>query len=405
MRSLYLPNVRKDTEANHWPPFDFIGIATLNALLKLRFTMFRSFYLCLLTLLVCIEVFGNEAFTIFAPDAANRQLLSLSVNATMEGVSIKQDEPLKLPFSPSGTAIHPNGNYMFVTTGGNDVASVASVEILSSGKLRMIDSSKLEKPAGYTSVDRSGRYFLMVNYQTGIISVYAIDKQGKVGELVGSLKSPNKEAHSILTTPDNRFAYIPCVKNNNALYQYAFDEKTGQLTPLEPFNVMPPAMFGPRHVAYHPTLPIVYFSNEQQLGVSVYEIGTDGQLTDQQHATTMPRRSPFEQGKRDLHASDLVIAPDAKLLFVAVRDFNGDEDSVFSFRVETDGKLSLLTRTLVDDIPWKLAMSPSGNYLIVSSSGAKRLSIFKVGSDGSLSQSASIDLPSGATDMSVMGLN
>lgn len=236
------------------------------------------------------------------------------------------------------------------------------------------------------------------------LTVYAIGEQGKVGRLVCSLKTPHPEAHSILTTPDNRFVYIPCVKINNALYQYAFDEKTGQITPLEPFNALPPTMFGPRHVTYHPTLPIVYFSNEQQLGVSLYEIGPDGQLTDQQHATTMPRRSPFEQGKRDLHASDLVLSPNSKCLFVAVRDFNGDEDSVFSFRVEADGKLSLVDRTLVGDIPWKLDMSPSGNYLIVSESGADRLSIFKVHSDGILSRTASIDLPSGATDMSVVAL-
>ena len=191
------------------------------------------------------------------------------------------------------------------------------------------------------------------------------------------------------------------VKNNNALFQFAFDARTGKLEPLEPYNAKPPAMFGPRHVAYHPTLPIVYFSNEQQLGVSVFAIGDDGQLTDRQHATTLPRRSPFEKGKRDLHASDLVLSPDGKRLFVAVRDFGGDEDSIFAFRIEVDGKLSLESRTKVGDIPWKLDISPGGEYLIVCESGIRNIAFFEIAPDGSLDRIPNISIPSGTRDMAV----
>ncbi len=367
--------------------------------------MIRLTCLFLVTMLVSDDTFGDESFLIFAPDRANQQLLSMTVSESGESVSITQNKPLSLPFSPAGTTVHPNGNQLIVTAGGNGPSHAASIEVLKEGELRLIASSKLNHPTGYTSIDRSGRYFMAAHYSTGAISVYGIDNNGTVGDEAYSFQTPNPEAHCILTTPDNRFVYIPCVKNNNALFQYAFDEATGQLSPLEPFNAMPPAMFGPRHVAYHPTLPIAYFSNEQQLGVSVYHIGTDGQLTDKQHATTFPRRSPFEQGKRDLQASDLVLTPDGKLLFVALRDFGGNEDSVFAFRVETGGKLSHIGRTAVGDIPWKLDISPSGNYLIVRESGTNCFSVFKVQSDGSLNKAASIALATGANDMSIMSLN
>lgn len=358
---------------------------------------------CSLILCATGDAFADDSFYVFAPDQKNQQLLHLSVSTNVDGVSIRQDEPLSLSFGPSSIAVHPDGNHLIVTASGNEKPPVATIEILKDSQLRVIESSALSHPSGYTSVDRSGRYFMTSHYGSGAIAVYHINANGSVGDQASSLKTPNTEAHCVLTTFDNRFVYIPCVKNNNAIYQFAFDQVTGRLSPMQPFNASPPAMFGPRHVAYHPTLPIAYFSNEQQLGVSVYQIGSNGQLTDKQHATTMPRRSPFVQGKRDLHASDLAVSPDGKRLFVAIRDFVGDEDSVFTFRVEDDGRLSQIARTKVGDIPWKLDQSPDGKLLLVSESADRRLSIYRIEPGGQLSPAAQLDLNTAARDMVVVG--
>ncbi len=363
----------------------------------------RSVYL--LIMFLCHTMYGEESFSIYVPNKPNKQLMNLTVHATADRISISETTQLDLPFNPSGIANHPNGSLVIVTGSNKEGAQAASVKIADGGALQLVGSTNLSHPTGYTSVDRTGRYFMVVNYGTGQISTYNIDRDGAVGTIADSLRSPRREAHCILTTPDNRFVYIPCVKLNNALYQYAFDETTGRLTPLEPFNANPPAMFGPRHVAYHPTFPLLYFSNEQQLGVSLYKIGVDGQLTDRQHVPTIPRRSPFEQGKRDLHASDIVLTPDGKFLFVALRDFNGDEDSIFSFTVDPEGKLSPADRVMTGDIPWKIDVSPSGNYLITRQMGDQTLSFFKVDSGGSLKHSKTVDLPAETNDFSVVGLN
>ena len=113
----------------------------------------------------------------------------------------------------------------------------------------------------------------------------------------------------------------------------------------------------------------------------------------------MPRRSPYVQGKRGMHASDVVIAPDGKLLFVAVRDFIESEDSVFVFRVGEDGKLGLASRSKVGDIPWKLAVSPDGRYLAVSESGDQKLSIWGVREGGVLQKIVRLDWGSAVRDM------
>lgn len=364
--------------------------------------MIRHVSSFLLVLLVSVDVFAAEPFYILAPDQKNSQLLSLSVRPVNNGVELKRGDSLPLPFRPTSTALHPNGKQLIVTSGGKGKSSAATIDILTAGKLRLMNSTLLEHPTGYTSIDRTGHYFLTVNYGSGTASVHRLQDNGNIGDSVCVVTTPNKEAHCVLTTRDNRFVYIPCVKNNNAMYQFSFDSGTGQLEPLTQFNARPPAMFGPRHVAYHPKLPIAYFSNEQQLGVSVYEIGSDGQLAATQHAVTMPRRTPYEQGKRDLHASDLVVTPNGQTLFVAVRDFAGDEDSIFTFRIESDGRLSQTHRTKVGDIPWKLDISPDGQHLIVSETGIMRLSVLKIHADGSLSSIASETVASGTRDFAVV---
>ncbi len=346
---------------------------------------------------------GNDSFRLFVPDPQNQQIKAYSIQSHPSGLVTKAEDSLGLSFSPHGIAIDPKRDSLILTgaSAGNPMS--ATVVHSKNGGLKLVGSNTLAHPTGYTSVDRTGSYFMSSHYQTGWVAVYRIEKNGIVGDATTTLRTPNPEAHCIRTNPDNRFAYVPCVKNNTALFQFAFDAGTGKLEPLAPYNAKPPAMFGPRHVAYHPTLPIVYFSNEQQLGVSVFAIGDDGQLTDRQHATTLPRRSPFEKGKRDLHASDLVLSPDGKRLFIAIRDFGGDEDSIFAFRIEMDGKLSLESRTKVGDIPWKLDISPGGEYLIVCESGVRNIAFFEIAPDGSLDRIPNISIPSGTRDMAVQG--
>ena len=124
------------------------------------------------------------------------------------------------------------------------------------------DEIALNHSYAYLSLDRTSRFLLGADYGEGFVDVYALNESGTPGKRVTALNEGRSTAHCILTTPDNRFVYVPYVKENNAIYQYRFDAESGQLTALEPKNANPPEGTGPRHMAYHPTKPVVYFSNE-----------------------------------------------------------------------------------------------------------------------------------------------
>ncbi len=342
---------------------------------------------------------GESSFRVFLPDTKNKQLTTVNATVSSAGIALELGPALALDFGANEVAAHPDGKHLIVGGSTQTGAVAATVELSANGSLRQTSASPVGEAGGYLSVDRTGRYFLSTHYRSALVATHALDENAVVGAAITSTRTPNLEAHCIVTTPDNRFVYVPCVKTNNAIFQYAFDEKTGELSALEPFDAKPPAMFGPRHVVYHPSMPLAYFSNEQQLGVSVYQIAENGQLSAIQHATTFPRRAPFDREKRALSASSIVLSPNASRLFVAMRDFTGDDDSVFTFRVEADGRLTLLSRTMVGDVPVRLLMSPSGSHLLISETGESRLSAYAVEDDGTLSRSASINLPGGSRDM------
>ncbi|MEO2000607.1 MAG: beta-propeller fold lactonase family protein [Pirellulales bacterium] len=350
---------------------------------------------------------GSDSFDVYAVDGSGEQVIHVAVRPNGNQVRVVKEGVLAMPGKPHGIARHPMQSVFVVTLLGKGTESPRAVTLVrgSDGKLSIAGVTELQDSTGYTSFDRTGGYFLTSSYHDGHFDVYQVKSDGVVGDRVSHQQVAEKYAHSVLTTPDNRFLYVPCVKEFNAIYQYAFDQETGEVRPLEPFDAKPPHMFGPRHIACHPDRPYVYFSNEQQLGVSAYRIEEDGQLTAIQHATTIPRRSPYTAGVRDMHASDIAVTHDGQFLFLALRDFAGDEDSVFMFQIAEDGRLSLASRKRVGDIPWCLRVSPSNSFLLVSESRDKTLAVLPIQQEGSLGDAVRMDWGAEVRNMVIQPLS
>ena len=149
-------------------------------------------------------------------------------------------------------------------------------------------------------------------------------------------------AHAMMTDRSNRFAYVPHiarVQDNvleppknipgpNIIYQFRFDPATGSLTANEPATLDQADMIGPRHLTYHPSLDLVYFSNEQGCSVSSYQIDGEGRLSLFETVSTLPA------GVTERNTcSQIQFSPDGSLLFVPNRGHN----SIASFTVECGG--------------------------------------------------------------------
>jgi len=358
-----------------------------------------------LTLLTALLGFGMaatslaaEAFRVYAPSSKTQTLWIVEALPREDGgLELKVAEKRDLGFNGRIIAAHPKKPLLYVSGGGGERGKVpgAVVTLAQNGSYASHQPVDLNDDAAYLSLDRSGAFLLGVSYGNGRLNVYRLDEKGVPGKAVATVDEGKKEAHCVLVSPDNNYLYIPYVKGNLALLQYRFDASSGAVTPLDPLNANPPAGTGPRHLVYHPTLPMVYFTNEQGIGLSTYERLSDGQLVLKQDIPILPEG----MSKEGLSASDLQITPDGKFIFAGLRGHSQNFDRIARYRVGEDGKAELLGLTPADKIPWGLALSPDGKHLLVSATTGATLTAYRITAEGGLEKAASLSWDAEISDV------
>lgn len=338
-----------------------------------------------------------ESFRMYAPSPTTKQLWIVQAKVSATGVELNLENKVELGFEGSSIAAHPERPLLYVGGGGKPAEKIPAVALSldEKGSSTKLHPFELKHGTAYLSTDRTGRFLLSADYGSGAVDVYGLDAAGIPLKWVAGRDEGRKEAHCVLPSPDNRYVYIPYVKGNNALLQYAFDPETGALTPLAPANAEPPAGTGPRHMAYHPTLPVAYFSNEQHLGVSVYDRQAGGRLKFRNVCDAVPDSEPKEK----ISSSDIVITPDGRFIFAGIRGHTSDFDSISRFRVLPNGDLTLLGRTPADRTPWGFALSPDGAHLAVTAFNGGTITVYRVGADGDLTKAASLPCDKNISDI------
>ena len=303
--------------------------------------------------------------------------------------SLTIHQKLKLGFEAAPMVYHPDLKLIYVAslrdmTGAGNKCAVLST--CSSGKLSLKKTVPFQHGSAYLSLDRSGKYLLSASYFDGDVEVFQLDEDGIPSKRVHHTHEGRDKAHAVLTSPDNKFAYVPYVKNQNALFQYKFDEKTGDLIAQDPQMTKLPNSIGPRHMAYHPTEPYVFFSNEQHLGTSSFRM-VNGNLTlvDVEEAKG---HSPAD----GLMASDIYLTPNSKYLYVPVRDFGeGTQDSIHAYRIEDHGLLTHIQKLPCDAIPWGLNVTSDGKHLLLTASKGNTLTFYSISEEGTLKKQTHIE--------------
>lgn len=358
---------------------------------------FALHFFCLMLGCVSLSAHAAEPFHVYAPSRTTGKLLIVKASPSENGLSLKLVESVDLDFPAATIAAHPQKPLLYVaaarTEDSEDRGAVITLD--QEGRFLRRTPVKFHHGYSYLSLDRAQHFLLGANYFDGFVDVYALDKEGTPAERVAKLEEGRRNAHCVFPTPDNRFVYIPYVKETNAIFQYRFDSKTGKLTPLAPKNANPPEGTGPRHMAYHPKQPIVYFSNEQHLGVSVYDIDKSGQLKLRQVCDAVEKGT----SKDGLSSSDIAITPDGRFLFAGIRGHTRDFDWISRYRIKENGDLELLGLTPADKIPWGLAFSPDGRYLLVSAFQGGTLTAFQITKTGELKKSASLNWDKSISDL------
>jgi len=279
---------------------------------------------------------------------------------------------------PSGALfLHPKGDVLYD-------AHVGSTELASyrfdadSGELHLINkvTTGIETPA-HLVTDRAGRFLLTAYYTGGGITVHRLAEDGAIGELVQYINTGEK-AHAVLLTPDEQFVFVPHVCPTNKTSQFRFDNKTGQLTPNEPADRLPPdEQSGPRHICLGPKGNIAYIVNEQGNTITVHQLDAAlGTLSIVQHLSTLPES--YTDGGFTAH---IEVHPNGKWLYAS----NRGHDSIAGFSIAEDGTLSPMGHYAVPASPRSFNIDPTGRYLYCAGEAADQMNAYAIdGETGAL---------------------
>ncbi len=295
--------------------------------------------------------------------------------------------------NPFFMAISRDGRFLYSIHakqfGGKEDEDVAAYRIDGrSGKLKLLNRQTARGTAScYLEVDPTGSTVLVANYSTGSVGSFPVEKNGALGKMVsfmqhsGSGADPRRQkgpnAHSIIVSPDNRFAFAADL-GIDKIMSYRLDPGTAKLKSNQPPFVKTPAGAGPRHLTFHPNGKHLYAINELSNSVTMYDYDSaKGTLTLQQTLSTLPKDY---EGRS--YCADLKITPDGRHLFGT----NRGHDSIARYRIGEDGRLKLLgIEPSLGKGPQNLAITPDGGWLLCANMPGDNVAVFRIdGKTGTL---------------------
>ena len=290
--------------------------------------------------------------------------------------------------NPSFLSMDASNQYLIAVNevseiNGNSGGSVSSFKIdPENGSLTFINmQSTLGESPCHITIDRTGKFILIANYSGGNIIVFPILQDCMIGKNVEFIqhkgksiipdRQENPHPHSIILSPDNRYAFVPDLGLDKILI-YRFDQKTGKLRSSDiPYISLKPGA-GPRHFTFNRDGKFAYVINELDSTVTAFRYYPDkGKLKEIQTITTLPGDFTGTSYCADIH-----IHPNNHFLYGSNRGHN----SISTFSIDpSKGKLKLkgFTETL-GDFPRNFAIDPSGQYLLAANQRSDNIFSFRI---------------------------
>ena len=238
----------------------------------------------------------------------------------------------------------------------------------------------------HVSVDNSGKFVMVANYNGGTTRIFPIAADGSLGAPSDN-QAPGMNSHMIVTDPANAFAFV-MNKGSDTVSQYAFDARSGTLTPNAVPAVKTATGAGPRHLAFHPSHKYAYLINELDDTLSAYAYDAAlGQLNWIETKSTLPSGTDGSANT----CAEVVVAPSGKFVYGS----NRGHDSIARFSInEATGKLTFIDTTPSGGmVPRSFTLSTDGKLMLVANESGNVTSFSVNTKTGALTKLISLGVP------------
>ena len=201
--------------------------------------------------------------------------------------------------NPSFLVLRRDQRYLYAVHGDESYATSFAVD-RDTGFLTLLNRVETGGRNGvHQAIDASGKFMVVANYGTGNVSVLPVRQDGTLGDQLQvvplpGLPGPNRieqassHPHQIVFDPSGKYVVAPD-KGLDRIFIFSFDPATGKLTPTEQGSAVARSGSGPRHAAFHPTLPVLFVLNEIGSSIATYYMDAEhGSLRPVQILPTLP---------------------------------------------------------------------------------------------------------------------
>jgi len=260
------------------------------------------------------------------------------------------------------------------------------------GELTLFSASLLAESFPYISLDKTGRFLLGASYGGHVVSVNAVESDGRVAPEPLQVIPVGRNAHSIRVDASNKFVYVPTL-GSDEIFMFTFNAKSGKLSSNTPAVYLTKAMTGPRHFITSCDNRYLYALSELLGTVTTFAIDAKtGLLTEVSTASGLPPDTKLGPGAprgavgapggppprntdNDIWAADIHMTPSGKFLYISERTSN----TIAAFGVDgATGKLTYLSSTPTERQPRGFNIDTKGRYMVVTGEKSDTISVYAI---------------------------
>lgn len=282
--------------------------------------------------------------------------------------------------NPSFLVMGPGRRFLYAAHGDETYATAFSVD-RASGHLTLLNRAETGGRNGvHLALDPAGRFLLVANYSSGAVAVLPVRADGALGDAQHQVALPGQPGphrveqaashpHQIVFDPSGRFVVVPD-KGLDRIFVFAFDGATGKLTPTAQGAAVARPGSGPRHCAFHPTLPVLWVVNEIGNTIATYYWEAErGHLRAAQILPTLP---PDYTGENT--GSGIAVSAGARFVYCS----NRGHDSIAAFAADSaTGLLTAVGWTASQGrTPRFIGFDPSRRFLCAANEQSDTVVVF-----------------------------
>jgi 6-phosphogluconolactonase len=284
--------------------------------------------------------------------------------------------------NPSFLALSPDQRFLYSVHGDCDYATAFSLD-RETGRTTLLNRAATGGRNGVRqAIDPTGRFLVVANYASGSVAVLAIAPEGSLEDrhqllaLPGEpgphkTEQPSSHPHDVVFDASGRFVLVPD-KGLDRVFVFRFDATNGRLSPAEPDCVKTRPGAGPRHLAFHPKLPVAWVLNELDSTVATCRWDPErGGLAPIQVVTTLP--TDFTGHST---TAEIAVTPDGRFVYCS----NRGHDSVTAYAADANnGWLTTVGwQSTQGRGPRFIGLDPAGRFLHAANEQADTIVTFRV---------------------------